>query len=946
MRLFLFLLLALPVAGFAQKAKPVKYLNRPTAPCSLPGMTPQTAIAVCGTTVFNQTNVESCEGPEVSGTGACGGNNASDNAYWYKFHCYQSGTLGFLITPQVLSDDYDWELFDVTGLRNLNLVYTDERLMVSLNLCGAPNGITGCAPAGIDSINCGGPTNLINRLATLTAGNDYLLMVNNWSNSGFGYSLKFEAGTAVITDNTLPVISSLAPVDCRRSSLQVVFSKDIKCTSVSPNGSEFSFSPPGPVITGIVSNCSSSANTITGLTIQLQGPLGAGNHSLIVNPGTDANTFADVCDNNMVTGFSVPFSISVPPPPVIQSFGYDECHRDRLIVNFDKPVECASLTANGSEFVFSPAGPVITGISSNCGTAAYTSSVTLFLLPSAGLPTFASVLIENGTDGNTLSDTCLSFVPRAYGKTFTAPLPPPVFFDSVQVNKCNPDLVKAFYSNPVLCNSILSNGLQFAINGPSAVSIVSATGDNTCTTLGYTHWILFQLSAPIITAGNYTLAARNVGAPVVDTCHAPQRTFDQVSFYTPGKLSANFNSQVYWGCKMDTIILSHPGGNDAGSWLWRFSDGSTASGQTVTYIAPVNTPSIDVQLIISNGACSDTANQSIALGNYFKAGFINNNPPDTFCINSPVSFTDTSRGSFIAGYLWDFGDLTQYNGQSPPPHAYAASGNYQVKLIVTDIYGCKDTASKNIYIAPVPSIDFTGLRPQYCTGNILRLTRKISPYIVSYVWDSGDGQTFVNRINVAFTYANEGIYTITLSGIDRYCGSSTASKTVPVYQVPVIQLPADTVLCQQEQMLIGVPATPNYSYLWSTGETSSQILTSIFTRNYRLTAYNSGCSSYDVMAVKVLPVCLIKVPNAFTPNRDGLNEELKALNADMVKDFSFKIFNRVGQMVFSTHDPLKGWDGYLNGQPADAGTYVWILNYIDPRNGKHVKTKGTSILLR
>ena len=69
-------------------------------PCStINGMTPQTAIAVCGTTTFDQTSVASCTGPEISGMGACGGNNASDNAFWYKFHCYQSGTIGFLITP-------------------------------------------------------------------------------------------------------------------------------------------------------------------------------------------------------------------------------------------------------------------------------------------------------------------------------------------------------------------------------------------------------------------------------------------------------------------------------------------------------------------------------------------------------------------------------------------------------------------------------------------------------------------------------------------------------------------------------------------------------------------------------------------------------------------------------------------------------------------------------
>ena len=332
------------------------------------------------------------------------------------------------------------------------------------------------------------------------------------------------------------------------------------------------------------------------------------------------------------------------------------------------------------------------------------------------------------------------------------------------------------------------------------------------------------------------------------------------------------------------------------------------------------------------------------MGNSFKAGFTNS-PVDSFCINVPVTFTDTSRGN-IVNYLWDFGDLTQFNGQNPPAHVYPVSKDYNIKLIVTDIYGCKDTASKTRYVTPAAFIDFTGLKPQYCTGNPVLLTRKISRFMSSYIWDNGDGKTFTNEVDVNFSYAKEGVYTITLSGVDRYCGTATVSKTVPVYTVPKVSLGADTILCQAERILIGVTPTANYSYMWSTGATTSQIYTDIFTRDYTLTADNNGCRGTDAMHIKVLPVCLIKVPGAFTPNRDGLNDELKALNADMAKNFSFKVYNRLGQLVFSTNSPLDGWNGILKGNPASTGTYVWMLSYTDPWNGKPVNEKGTSILLR
>ena len=147
-------------------------------------------------------------------------------------------------------------------------------------------------------------------------------------------------------------------------------------------------------------------------------------------------------------------------------------------------------------------------------------------------------------------------------------------------------------------------------------------------------------------------------------------------------------------------------------------------------------------------------------------------------------------------------------------------------------------------------------------------------------------------------------------------------------------------------MLIGVPPVANYTYLWNTGETTSQLYAYPLTRNYTLTADNHGCKGYDALSIKVLNACLIKVPGAFTPNGDGVNDILKALNADLAKDFSFKVFNRMGQLVFTTTNSLDGWDGKFKGNPESTGTFVWMLSYINPWSGKAVQEKGTSILIR
>lgn len=1058
MRLLLFFFLVLPFSGIAQKYKTEKnILNRPTAPCTLPGMLPQTAIAVCGATDFKQNSVEHCDGQTINTNSSCAGGATSRDSYWYKFHCYGAGNLAFLITPDVLSDDYDWEIFDVTGVTNLDDVYTNESLMVSLNLCGSPNGVTGCRADGLSNVNCGGATNLINKLADLQLGHDYLLMVTNWSASGQGYTLSFNGGTASIVPTVPPVITEVKTAGCNTSKLRVTFSRDIRCATVTASGSEFSFVSGGPVITGVNSNCNIGFNFVTSLDINLQTPLAPGNYTLHVEPGVeDGNTFSDACNVAIVNGFEIPFTVDPVTPttvtavnfsgcaptvldvtfsrpvfcstvsadgsefsitpgtpailsaqytcvsggtntvrltlqnplphgsyqlvlkdgsdgsgitdtcanaiangivanfvipqtttaPVIQTIDFDECHPDKLVLNFDKAVACATLSpVTGTEFVISPGSWPITTVTPNCISGVYTKQVILLLQNPLTAGNYA-VNINNGTDGTTIADTCYAFTAAGYNKTFTATQAPPPIFDSVQFDKCEPSTVKLFYNHPIRCNSISGDGTDYTVTGPSGVTVASAGTDPATCGAGYTHWVTLQFTAPITIAGNYVVhnGGGMDGNGVIDTCSAAQNTTETIGFTVLGKPSAVFSSVVNWGCQMDTIVFSHPGGNGVNSWEWTFSDGGTASGQTVTHTFPITSATVSAQLTVSNGSCSDTQSDVITLGNTFSPAF-SKVPKDTACINEPVTFTDESVGTGLQ-YLWDFGDGTQLPGQTVPPHIYTNAGTYTINLIVSDSHGCKDTASSNIFVSDHAKIDFTGLLPQYCTDKTITLYRVISPNITSYTWDNGNGLTFDNRTFVQFSYPNEGVYTITLTAQDKYCAATQVSKSVAIYKTPVADLGRDTVLCPASPVLLGVAPTPGYAYSWNTGAITSQILTDIFTRYYKLTIDNHGCKAESDINVKILPACLIKVPTAFTPNNDGLNDQLKAVNADLATNFSLQVFNRLGETMFKTNNPLEGWDGTYKGNPMETGTYVWQLRYIDPWSGKDVFEKGTSILIR
>jgi gliding motility-associated-like protein len=87
------------------------------------------------------------------------------------------------------------------------------------------------------------------------------------------------------------------------------------------------------------------------------------------------------------------------------------------------------------------------------------------------------------------------------------------------------------------------------------------------------------------------------------------------------------------------------------------------------------------------------------------------------------------------------------------------------------------------------------------------------------------------------------------------------------------------------------------------------------------------------------------VPNAFTPDDNGINDKLKVKPVGYRSFSYFAIYNRWGQLMFRTTNFNEGWDGKINGQKAEAGTYVYVAAAIDYK-GKPLNRKGTFILLR
>ncbi|SHF46631.1 T9SS type B sorting domain-containing protein [Flavisolibacter ginsengisoli] len=555
--------------------------------CTTPGQTPSTAFPVCGTSVFQQTTVPICSSHTliVPGCSDQGGAVYEDkNPYWYKFTCFKSGKLGFVISPTDQGDDYDWQLYDITN-RNPEDVFKDKSMIITGNWSGS-SGNTGASSIGVNFIQCASipdeNRSTYAAMPEITAGHTYLLMVSHFTDSQVGYSLSFKNGTAVITDSTTPRLKS-ADVNCGRNIIRVKLKKKIKCSSLDPSGSDFILSTGSATITNATGiGCSVGFDTDS-IELQLSSALSPGNYNVSIRKGNDGNTLLDYCDNAVPIADKIDFEVFplVPTP-----------------------------------------------------------------------------------------------------------------MDNMEPVHCLPQMLKLVFSKPILCSSIDPDGSDFSISGPYAADIFGASAK--CSG-GSTKEILINLTTPLYKQGQFTLHLKqgNDGNTIIDECGVPTPAGSSINFTVFDTVSADFSYNKIYGCSVDTIQFSHPGGNGITEWHWSLDDNKTSTVQNPTALY-TKFEKKDIQLIVSNGFCTDTSFQSVLLDNFLKADFT---AYEDNCPNEPVQFTSNAQGHILQ-HQWSFGDGAQSSEESPA-HTYTQPYNtktYSVNYSVTDSFGCESKATKPIII--------------------------------------------------------------------------------------------------------------------------------------------------------------------------------------------------------------------------------------------------------
>lgn len=276
--------------------------------CTAPGQKPSSAIPLCNRDIFKQTTLSLCRNANLFVPGCTDSRTeyGDKNPFYFKITCVTGGTIAFTITPNVLTDDYNWQLFDITG-HDPNDIFTGKTLVVTGNWSGT-GGLTGASSTGVNFIQCG--YNLSNEvkptfssMPLLVTGHTYLLLVSQQDdNSTDGFSLQVTGGTADISDTLIPELINVASVDCTAPIAAIVFNKKIRCSSIAADGSDFTLSPStSTIVSATPLNCNTAGDADT-IFLTFDKTLANDDYAVAVKQGIDGNTMEDRCGNQVAVG--------------------------------------------------------------------------------------------------------------------------------------------------------------------------------------------------------------------------------------------------------------------------------------------------------------------------------------------------------------------------------------------------------------------------------------------------------------------------------------------------------------------------------------------------------------------------------------------------------------------------------------------------------------------
>lgn len=391
------------------------------------------------------------------------------------------------------------------------------------------------------------------------------------------------------------------------------------------------------------------------------------------------------------------------------------------------------------------------------------------------------------------------------------------------------------------------------------------------------------------------------------------------------------------GYSIEWAGYGHP---DANSWL----SNATASNPTLTI--PAGTVDTVYYFIrVYNNQCGKYDTMAVFLP---QAPLANAGPDINMCEGGLANLGGNPPalpGNII---VWTAADatagtwLSSTNALNPQINVPVGTvGSYQYYLTVTDPNCSRiDTMLLTSYPNPVAVVDTSG--PTLVCSNTY-VTLSVAGNYSAYNWSNG-ATTQTTQVSQTSNYY------VVVKDVNS-CTDTSNIITVTSIPAPVITVYPDTAINFGDDVVLYTDLNLSAldSFIWypnldiSCTDCPNPIATPVSDTYYGINVYANGCPATDSALIKIILKNNFYIPNAFTPNGDGNNDDFYILAQRGVEVLEFQVFNRIGEKV---HEALYAWDGTYKGKPAPAGTYVYYLKLALFGEQQSISRKGSVVLIR
>ncbi|MCU0429872.1 MAG: gliding motility-associated C-terminal domain-containing protein [Cytophagaceae bacterium] len=422
-----------------------------------------------------------------------------------------------------------------------------------------------------------------------------------------------------------------------------------------------------------------------------------------------------------------------------------------------------------------------------------------------------------------------------------------------------------------------------------------------------------------------------------DGCNSDKDTIVVSTFNMPASISLSGTN-----CLADSNVITAtpvPAWPPVpGVYTWT-QNGTVMGGQSGVVIFPNQTG--QYQITFAAGACATTSNSFTINPSPIFAGIDKTNCANNATVLTALTPLAGSGSGFT--YVWDTHPTitSGLNGQSVTVLYTAVFDTISYNVTVENTFGC--AIEDSVYLITVEQPELAVQNDTACTGDTIVLSAvptnynignipPIEEFLPRYVWTRDGIDLNVNNDTLVVTSRGRYIVNVIIGD----CNNNTDTSDVLYNDKPVMSLPDNARFCDVTDSTVtlnaGVTAEPNktYSYLWSpTGETTESIVTTIPGYHYVNVTANFGtlsCDFDDSVFVKIQCSPRVHIPNVFTPGATGANGFFQVFGTHF-KNFKMSVYNRWGEVIYSTEDADFLWDGTYKDEPVPSGVYPYIIIY-------------------